>query len=89
MSIQHSSKSARLESLQSDEHAQSMRLGNSTKAFDKVHHYALYIKLIDRNVPLCFLHLITYGYANCPATVRWGTAAMAYSVALVVNSDVK
>ena len=29
-----------------------------SKAFDKVDHYALYMKLIQRKVPICFINLL-------------------------------
>ena len=36
-----------------------------SKAFDKLNHYALVIKLMDRNVPLVFLNVLVYWYAMC------------------------
>ena len=31
-----------------------------SKAFDKVNHYVLWIKLMDRSVPLTFLHILMH-----------------------------
>ena len=45
-----------------------------SKAFDKINHYALYIKLIKRNVPCTFLRVIINWYAKCTAVVRWNSA---------------
>ena len=45
-----------------------------SKAFDKVDHYALYMKLIQRKVPICFINLLVSWYEKCTATVRWGNA---------------
>ena len=42
-----------------------------SKAFDKLNHYALFIKLMDRNVPLVILNVLVYWYAMCSAVVRW------------------
>jgi len=44
-----------------------------TKAFDKMNHYSLYIKLMDRNIPKCFLDVLLRWYSKCFAYVRWGT----------------
>lgn len=44
-----------------------------TKAFDKMNHYGLYIKLMDRNIPKCFLDVLLTWYSKCFAYVRWGT----------------
>jgi len=41
-----------------------------SKAFDKLNHYALFIKLMDRNVPLVVLNVLVYWYAMCAAVVR-------------------
>ena len=35
-----------------------------SKAFDKVNHYGLYIKLMKRNVPPVLLHVITRSSAD-------------------------
>jgi len=45
-----------------------------SKAFDKVNHYGLYIKLIKRRVPPALLHLLIDWYDKCYAFVRWNGA---------------
>ena len=54
--------------------------GNSTvnlcaldmsKAFDKLNHYALFLKLMDRNVPLALMNVLINWYGMCSAVVRW------------------
>ena len=54
--------------------------GNSTvnlcaldmsKAFDRVNHYALFIKLMDRNVPVALINILIHWYGICTAFVRW------------------
>jgi hypothetical protein len=45
-----------------------------SKAFDKVNHFGLYIKLMKRNVPLALLHLLIDWYDKCYAFVRWNGA---------------
>ena len=43
-----------------------------TKAFDRISHYGLFTKLIQRNVPLCILLCLIYWYANMSCLVKWG-----------------
>ena len=40
------------------------------KAFDKMSH-GLFLKLVNRNVPLCFIRVIMYWYLNMEAQVKW------------------
>ena len=42
-----------------------------SKAFDNVNDYALWIKLMDRSVPLTFLRTPMHWYSLCSAVVRW------------------
>lgn len=55
------------------EHGSSVNLCalDMSKAFDKVNHFALFIKLIDRNVPREFLSTLINWYSLCAAFVRW------------------
>ena len=43
-----------------------------SKAFDKMNHYALYIKLMQKNIPRSFLAVLVNWYSKCFAFVRWG-----------------
>ena len=43
-----------------------------SKAFDKISHFGLFIKLIKRNVPLCFLLCVIFFYMNMSCSVKWG-----------------
>ena len=45
---------------------------DASKAFDKVSHSLLFKKLINRNVPLCFVRLLCFWYKNQTMRVRWG-----------------
>ena len=47
---------------------------DASKAFDKISHWTLFRKLIDRNVPMCYL------YQHQLMSVRWG-----YSISNVYN----
>jgi len=38
-----------------------------SKAFDKVNHYALFVKLMDRRIPVCFLSIIENLFSDCHA----------------------
>jgi Reverse transcriptase (RNA-dependent DNA polymerase) len=42
------------------------------KAFDKVNHYGLYLKLMDRLIPNNLLCLFEYWYDYCITCVKWG-----------------
>jgi len=41
-----------------------------SKAFDKPNHYALFVKLMDRTVPLAVMNVLVYWYSMCSAVVR-------------------
>jgi len=43
------------------------------KAFDKTNHFGLYMKLMDRHIPLTFLNVLVNWYSKCFACVRWGS----------------
>ena len=45
-----------------------------SKAFDTISHSGLFLNLIDRNVPLCFLLVIVFWYANMHYNCRWGNS---------------
>ena len=45
-----------------------------SKAFDRISHYGLFSKLIDRKFPLCFLLCLIFWYGNIFSTVKWGTS---------------
>ena len=49
-----------------------------SKGFDKVNHDALFTKLIQRNVPYCFIRLIVYWYSNLSSNCRWANAYSGY-----------
>ena len=43
-----------------------------SKAFDKMNHCALYIKLMHKNIPHSFLAVLINWYSKCFVFVRWG-----------------
>jgi len=43
------------------------------KAFDKVNHYSLFSKLIDRNVPMCLITILKNWYEKSYCQVKWGS----------------
>ena len=45
---------------------------DASKAFDRVVHSGLFLKLIERNVPLIFIDLIISWYGSMYCRVRWG-----------------
>ena len=42
-----------------------------SKAFDTISHCGLFLKLMDRKVPLCFLLTIMFWYLNMEYVVKW------------------
>ena len=42
-----------------------------SKAFDTISHSGLFLKLMDRNVPVCFLLLIIFWYGSMEYMVKW------------------
>ena len=52
-----------------------------SKAFDKISHRGLFLKLIERNVPLCYVNLLIYWYSNMENRCKWQSAfSNSYSV---------
>ena len=45
---------------------------DASKAFDKISHWTLFRKLIDRGVPLYLDIILCYWYQKQEMTVRWG-----------------
>ena len=45
-----------------------------SKAFDRISHWGLFLKLIKRKVPLCFLLSVMYLYLNMSCHVKWNGA---------------
>lgn len=44
---------------------------DASKAFDKVEHFTLFRKLINRGVPRCLIRLLLFWYKNQMLCVRW------------------
>ena len=42
-----------------------------SKGFDKVNHCGIFLKLMQRGIPLCILKLIMYWYSNLTSLVKW------------------
>ena len=42
-----------------------------TKGFDRVSHDGLFLKLIERNIPLCYLKVLMYWYYNMYSVCKW------------------
>ena len=43
-----------------------------SKAFDKVNYNCLFLKLISRNAPICFINVLHNWYAKSMCRVKWG-----------------
>ena len=42
-----------------------------TKAFDRISHFGLFTKLMERSIPLCILLCLIYWYINMICNVKW------------------
>ena len=51
---------------------------DASKAFDRVNHWALFSKLIDRKVPLYLVRFLFFWYKNQRMCVRWGAILSPY-----------
>ena len=52
-----------------------------SKAFDRISHWGLFIKLMKQNVPLCFLLCVMYLYMNMSCSVKWnGTFGASFGI---------
>ena len=49
-----------------------------SKAFDTVSHYGIFLKLMERGVPLCFLNIMIYWYLNMKTRCLWRNAYSNY-----------
>ena len=45
---------------------------DASKAFDRLVHSGLFIKLMERNIPLAFLEIIITWYDDLICRVKWG-----------------
>ena len=45
---------------------------DASKAFDRVNHYMLFKKIIERNMPTCFVRILYYWYSKQNMKVKWG-----------------
>ena len=45
---------------------------DASKAFDKVHHWTLFKKLIDRKIPNVIVRLLVYWYSKQKYYIQWG-----------------
>ena len=45
---------------------------DASKAFDRLVHSGLFLKLLSRNVPMVFIDLIIFWYSNLQCRARWG-----------------
>jgi len=44
-----------------------------SKAFDKMNHYALFIKLMNRSIPIQALSVLENWFSLCLSCVKWGS----------------
>lgn len=49
-----------------------------SKAFDKTNHHALFIKLMNRNLPVELLSILENWFSDCWTCVKWGASSSAF-----------
>lgn len=59
---------------------------DASKAFDRVNHWTLFKKLIDRNVPAFIVRILVFWYSEQHLNVRWGAVL---SSTFTVSNGVK
>ena len=59
---------------------------DASKAFDRLVHAGLFLKLIRRNIPLIFLDILISWYSNLQCRVRWGDT---YSDPFTITAGVR
>ena len=59
---------------------------DASKAFDRVEHWSLFKKLIDRNVPLVVVRLLVHWYRQQTLCVKWGRNTSSF---FTVTNDVR
>ena len=59
---------------------------DASKAFDRINHWKLFKKLINRNVNCSIVRLIVYWYSNQSVCIRWGSS---YSSCFSVTNGVR
>jgi len=45
-----------------------------TKGFDRVSHDGIFIKMIEREIPLCWIRILVYWYSNLISSCKWQNA---------------
>ncbi len=51
---------------------------DASKAFDKVNHYHLLVKLIERKVPILIIRLLYYWFTHQEFAIRWGNSVSSF-----------
>ena len=49
-----------------------------SKAFDKMNHHGLFIKLMERNIPMNLLMLLKHWFPTGVTCVKWGSIMSKY-----------
>ena len=62
---------------------------DASKAFERIGHWCLFAKLIDKHVPLFVSKLLVFGYSQQQMNIRWGnTVSSSFHVTNGVNQMV-
>ena len=51
---------------------------DASKAFDRVNHWTLYRKLVNRGVPVVLIRILLYWYRTQTFCIKWGSTASYY-----------
>ena len=50
---------------------------DASKAFDRIRHSTLFVKLINRNMPMCFVRILERWYSEQIMCIKWGNCISA------------
>ena len=51
---------------------------DASKAFDKINHYILFRKLLDRKTPIVLVRILLFWYTNQTMCMKWGSCISRY-----------
>ncbi len=51
---------------------------DASRAFDRVNHWSLFSKLVDRGVPLIIIRILVYWYRTQTFCVKWGSVSSSF-----------
>ena len=60
---------------------------DASKAFDKINHYTLFQKLLDRETPIILVRILLFWYTKQTMCVKWGNCMSDYFYVSITGLD--